>query len=146
MYFNEQLQKELPSGKPKYILNGKEMVFENYGESSNGYDINLAQEFASMRGKLKNSAWQMEYGNGGYYNFKWVRDESGNLVLPDELKNYGVENLDVQEMEESEYDLEVIWDNANSSPVFKVKVDRESNKFILVPVRTREQPYALATA
>lgn len=83
MYFNEELQKTLPSGKPKYYKDGEVFEYDFNAENSR-YDSQLANEFSRFNSILKTHVWDIEYGPGGSDDVRvnWKRDEDGKISLP----------------------------------------------------------------
>ena len=46
---------------------------------------------------MKKFAWDVEH-RSGYFDYKWKRDDAGDLLLPDEVKEYyGINELKVLE-------------------------------------------------
>jgi hypothetical protein len=98
-----------------------------------------------MRLLMRKYVWDMEYGPGGSgdFKYKWKRDNSGKMLLPEEFTSYcntpGLSELDL-EMEEisgeksSDYLDAVEILSKRNPPVFKIQVDGGENNYIFVPI------------
>ena len=139
MFYNVELQKRCPSGKPKYFLNGKLMNDrDENGENLDSYDFSLANEYDRVKAMLKTSVWRIEYGNGGYIAFNWKKDDKEDLIISEKLVDYGVSELKVEDCKDTANEVDIIWKNKDEAPIFRIRVDHDSDKCVMIPVRPKE--------
>ena len=49
---------------------------------------------------MKKHVWEIDYGSGGYWNHTWKRDDKGQLIVQQELKDFtGISEVKVLEGE-----------------------------------------------
>ena len=75
LYFNEELQKVMPTGKANYFQDGEELKFE-FDSPNQKYNESLANEFQRFKLILFKYVWDIEFGPGGSGDLrvKWKRD------------------------------------------------------------------------
>lgn len=94
-----------------------------------------------MESRLKKLAWDVEF-RSGYYDYTWKRDGNGEPLLSEELaEEFGIKELTVLEggdfpSKENQQNIDIV--EIEKRPNFRIKIDHDSDKYVLIPMKKQE--------